>query len=59
VRKTAYRPSEHAVITAEKLVPAGRLVARAVGIASIALAVAVFWVPALAPGLTSGGMAGM
>ncbi|MGP8304193.1 DUF2182 domain-containing protein [Streptomyces inhibens] len=48
-----------AVISAEKLVPAGRLVARAVGIASIALAVAVFWVPALAPGLTGGGMAGM
>ncbi|MER6473984.1 DUF2182 domain-containing protein [Streptomyces collinus] len=48
-----------AVITAEKLAPAGRLVARAVGIASIALAAAVFWVPALAPGLTGGGMAGM
>jgi predicted metal-binding membrane protein len=47
-----------AVITAEKLAPAGRLVARAVGTASIALAVAVFWVPALAPGLTGGG-AGM
>ncbi|MFF4835006.1 DUF2182 domain-containing protein [Streptomyces sp. NPDC001315] len=48
-----------AVITAEKLAPAGRLVARAVGIASIALAVAVFWVPALAPGLTGGGTPGM
>ncbi len=48
-----------AVITAEKLAPAGRLVARAVGVASIALAVAVFWAPALAPGLTGGGMAGM
>ncbi|MFJ9863529.1 DUF2182 domain-containing protein [Streptomyces sp. NPDC101165] len=48
-----------AVITAEKLAPAGRLVARAVGVASIALAVAVFWVPALAPGLTGGGMSGM
>ncbi|WP_435271198.1 DUF2182 domain-containing protein [Streptomyces sp. 1222.5] len=48
-----------AVITAEKLAPFGRLVARAVGIASIVLAVAVFWVPALAPGLTGGGMAGM
>ncbi|MFE2060925.1 DUF2182 domain-containing protein [Streptomyces sp. NPDC059467] len=47
-----------AVITTEKLAPAGRLVARAVGIASIALAAAVFWVPALAPGLTGGGMAG-
>ncbi|WP_340376229.1 DUF2182 domain-containing protein [Streptomyces sp. SS7] len=49
-----------AVITAEKLAPAGRLVARAVGIASIVLAVAVFWFPSLAPGLTGGdGMTGM
>ncbi|MFF7240234.1 DUF2182 domain-containing protein [Streptomyces collinus] len=48
-----------AVITAEKLAPAGRLVARAAGITSIVLAVAVFWVPALAPGLTGGGTAGM
>ncbi|WP_406435721.1 DUF2182 domain-containing protein [Streptomyces sp. NBC_00631] len=48
-----------AVITAEKLAPAGRLVARGVGIASIALAVAVFWLPALAPGLTAGGASGM
>ncbi len=48
-----------AVITVEKLAPAGQLVARGVGIASIALAVAVFWVPALAPGLTGGGMTGM
>ncbi|MCF3133835.1 DUF2182 domain-containing protein [Streptomyces olivochromogenes] len=47
------------VITAEKLAPAGHLVARVVGIVSIALAVAVFWVPELAPGLTGGGMAGM
>ncbi|MEU1272661.1 DUF2182 domain-containing protein [Streptomyces sp. NPDC005799] len=48
-----------AVITTEKLAPAGRLVARAVGVASIALAVAVFWVPALAPGLTGSGTTGM
>ncbi|MGW0870137.1 DUF2182 domain-containing protein [Streptomyces sp. NPDC002740] len=48
-----------AVITTEKLAPAGPLVARVVGISSIALAVAVFWFPALAPGLTGGGMAGM
>ncbi|MFH8635288.1 DUF2182 domain-containing protein [Streptomyces lydicus] len=48
-----------AVITAEKLAPAGHLIARVVGFASIALAVAVFWFPALAPGLTGGGMAGM
>ncbi|MEU6770637.1 DUF2182 domain-containing protein [Streptomyces sp. NPDC046759] len=47
------------VITVEKLAPAGRRVARAVGVASIALAFAVFWVPALALGLTGGGMAGM
>jgi predicted metal-binding membrane protein len=48
-----------AVITTEKLAPAGRLVARVVGIASIALAVAVFWFPELAPGLTGGGTARM
>ncbi|MFG2883393.1 DUF2182 domain-containing protein [Streptomyces sp. NPDC048297] len=48
-----------AVIAVEKLAPAGHLVARAVGVTSIALAVAVFWVPALAPGLTGGGMGGM
>ncbi|MEV6838563.1 DUF2182 domain-containing protein [Streptomyces sp. NPDC051133] len=47
------------VITVERLAPAGRLVARAVGVVSIALAVAVFWVPALAPGLIGGSMAGM
>jgi predicted metal-binding membrane protein len=51
-------PALTAVISAEKLAPAGRLTARAVGIASIALAIAVFWVPALAPGLTGGDMAG-
>ncbi|MBW8792742.1 MAG: DUF2182 domain-containing protein [Streptomyces sp.] len=48
-----------AVITAEKLAPAGHLVARAVGITSIGLAVAVFWFPELAPGLTGGGTATM
>lgn len=48
-----------AVITAEKLAPAGHLVGHVVGIVSIALAVTVFWVPALAPGLTGGGMTGM
>ncbi|MFG2128701.1 DUF2182 domain-containing protein [Streptomyces sp. NPDC048751] len=47
------------VITVEKLAPLGRLVARAVGVASIALAVAVFWVPALALGLTGADMTGM
>jgi predicted metal-binding membrane protein len=48
-----------AVITTEKLAPAGHLVARAVGVASIALAVAVFWFPSLAPGLTGSGTTGM
>ncbi|WP_250400645.1 DUF2182 domain-containing protein [Streptomyces cellostaticus] len=48
-----------AVIFVEKLAPAGHLVARAVGVVSLALAVAVFWVPALAPALTGGGMTGM
>ncbi|MFF5025518.1 DUF2182 domain-containing protein [Streptomyces collinus] len=48
-----------AVITTEKLAPAGRLVAHVVGIASLALAGAVFWVPALAPGLTGSGMTRM
>ena len=48
-----------AMITAEKLAPLGRLVARAVGTASLVLAVAVIWVPALAPGLTRSGMTGM
>ncbi|MEV5957915.1 DUF2182 domain-containing protein [Streptomyces sp. NPDC051987] len=48
-----------AVITAEKLAPAGRLLARAVGIASLALAPAVFWLPSLAPALTTGPPPGM
>ncbi|GAA3118531.1 DUF2182 domain-containing protein [Streptomyces rameus] len=48
-----------AVITTERLAPGGHAVARAVGLASIALAVAVFWIPGLAPGLTGGGMTGM
>ncbi|MCF1511259.1 DUF2182 domain-containing protein [Streptomyces glomeratus] len=48
-----------AVVAAEKRMPGGYLVARVVGVASLALAVAVFWVPALAPDLTGGGMGGM
>jgi predicted metal-binding membrane protein len=48
-----------AVVAAEKLAPAGFLIARVVGIASMALAAAVFWIPSLAPGLTGGGMGGM
>jgi predicted metal-binding membrane protein len=47
------------VIAAEKRLPGGFLLARVVGVASLALAVAVFWVPALAPNLTGGGMGGM
>jgi predicted metal-binding membrane protein len=48
-----------AVITAEKRLPRGRLVARVVGLTSLALAIAVFWVPLLAPNLTGGGMTEM
>jgi predicted metal-binding membrane protein len=40
-----------AVVLAEKLWMHGELLARVVGIAALALAVAVIWVPALAPGL--------
>ena len=40
-----------AVVLAEKLWAHGEVLARAVGIAALALAVAVIWVPALAPGL--------
>ncbi|MER6681937.1 DUF2182 domain-containing protein [Streptomyces olivaceoviridis] len=48
-----------AVITAEKRLPRGRLLARAVGLASLALAIGVFWLPLLAPNLTGGGMTDM
>jgi predicted metal-binding membrane protein len=40
-----------AVVLAEKLWAHGEVLARAVGLAALALAVAVIWVPALAPGL--------
>ena len=40
-----------AVVLAEKLWVHGEVLARVVGIAALALAVAVIWVPALAPGL--------
>jgi predicted metal-binding membrane protein len=40
-----------AVVLAEKLWVHGELLARVVGVAALALAVAVIWVPALAPGL--------
>jgi predicted metal-binding membrane protein len=39
------------VVLAEKLWARGELFARMVGVAALALAVAVIWVPALAPGL--------
>lgn len=48
-----------ALVTAEKRLPRGRLVARVVGLTSLALAIAVFWVPLLAPGLTGSGMTEM
>jgi hypothetical protein len=40
-----------AVVLAEKLWVHGEVLARVVGVAALALAVAVIWVPALAPGL--------
>jgi predicted metal-binding membrane protein len=48
------------VVLVEKLWVHGEVLARAVGVAALALAVAVVWVPALAPGLHSAGqMMGM
>lgn len=43
-----------AVVTVEKLAPVGPAFARLIGVASLALAAFVFFVPALAPGLTGG-----
>ena len=40
-----------AVVLAEKLWVHGELLARVVGLAALALAVAVIWAPGLAPGL--------
>ena len=40
-----------AVVLAEKLWVRGEVLARVVGVAALVLAVAVIWVPALAPGL--------
>ncbi len=48
-----------AVVVAEKATPAGHMFARVAGVASLAAAGAVFWLPGLAPGLTGGGMAAM
>ncbi|MFF8727231.1 DUF2182 domain-containing protein [Streptomyces sp. NPDC015171] len=48
-----------AVVTAEKRLPRGRLIARGTGLASLVLAVVVLWVPSLAPGLTGGDMTEM
>ena len=39
------------VVLAEKLWVHGEVLARVVGVAALALAVAVIWVPALAPGV--------
>ncbi|MEU9476638.1 DUF2182 domain-containing protein [Streptomyces sp. NPDC048191] len=47
------------IVTAEKRLPRGRLLARAVGLTSLALAIAVFWMPLLAPNLTGGVMTEM
>ncbi len=44
------------VIAAEKLAPFGPALARAVGVASLALAAGVVWLPWLAPGLVHAGM---
>lgn len=44
------------VVAAEKRLPRGLVVARVVGLVSLAFAIAVFWVPLLAPNLTGGGM---
>ena len=44
-------PPGDAVVLAEKLWVHGEVLARLVGVAALALAVAVIWVPALAPGL--------
>ncbi|HET7409700.1 MAG TPA: DUF2182 domain-containing protein, partial [Paracoccaceae bacterium] len=41
------------VIAVEKLLPWGRIAPRAFGSAALIAAVAVFWVPSLAPGLTN------
>ena len=48
------------VVLVEKLWEHGEVLSRAVGVAALALAVAVVWVPALAPELHSAGqMIGM
>ena len=47
-----------AVVASEKLVTVGPVIARAAGFISLGMVIAVFWVPALAPGLTGGAMTG-
>ncbi|MER6351698.1 DUF2182 domain-containing protein [Streptomyces sp. NPDC001634] len=47
------------IVAAEKLLPRGPLVARVIGVTSLALAIAVFWLPLLAPNLTGSGTTGM
>ncbi|MDQ6648900.1 MAG: DUF2182 domain-containing protein [Actinomycetota bacterium] len=46
------------IVALEKLAPRGQLVARLTGLAALALAVAVVFVPALAPGLHAPVMTG-
>lgn len=47
-----------AVVAGEKLLPAGQVIARAAGLLSLGMAIGVFWIPALAPGLAGGAMPG-
>lgn len=47
------------VVAIEKAAPVGPAFAKVIGVISLALAVAVFWVPAIAPGLTGGAAPGM
>lgn len=46
------------VVAAEKAAPRGEILARAFGVLSLTLAVVVWWVPAVAPGLTGGALGG-
>lgn len=41
-----------AVVAAEKLFPRGEQIARAMGVLALVAAIAVWWLPGIAPGLT-------
>ena len=47
-----------AAVVLEKAAPKGASLARPIGVASLVLAALVWWVPAIAPGLTGGAMSG-